>query len=107
MNELKTSEGRLTLIMQVLGIAAAVLGHMSSTNPYVQVAALVVGGAMSVLSTLGYQQSRTAVKTTPAPQLDVATMLAQVLDAALKKTDPMGATVPAPVVTPVVRQPQL
>jgi hypothetical protein len=56
-----TSEAHFTAIVNLLGIASTVVG-LFQDNIYAKIALIVLGALSSVLTTLNYQNNRTALK---------------------------------------------
>jgi hypothetical protein len=64
---LQTSEGRLTVVQQVLGTIAAAAGALPQNNPYVQITLIVVGALMNITAHWKYTGARADVKKATLP----------------------------------------
>jgi hypothetical protein len=87
----KTSEFWLTVAANLIGVGLQV-GASFPSDSRVQISMLALGTGAQVLSTMGYQAKRAAVKIAPndAPTLDVAKQLAT----ALQQNGPIAQPTP-------------
>lgn len=87
----KTSEAWITGAAQVLGAAMAILGPLAPMHPYAQVASIVVGGLLAIVTQVRYLDKRTELKK-GLPPFTVSPEYQKTLDAQAGKPNfPPGA----------------